>query len=192
MDNKWLLVAVTLIVLVAGGIVAGVILSNDDNDKEDEKTVQEQNEDNSNSDNEKTMKDEKNIVETAVATPDLSTLVTAVQAAELVEALSDENSKFTVFAPTNAAFAAIQPTVDTLLMPENKADLQNVLQYHVVPDKVTSGDLEDGMVVETLNGDSLTIKIEGDKVMINDAEVVIANVETSNGIVHVIDTVLVP
>ena len=133
-----------------------------------------------------------NIVETAVATPSLSTLVAAVQAADLVDALSDENTQLTVFAPTNDAFAAIQDTVDLLLLPENKADLQNVLQYHVVSGKVMSTDLSDGMEVTALNGDTLTITIEDGKVMINDAEVTLADVETSNGVVHVIDTVLVP
>ncbi|KXK26034.1 MAG: Immunogenic protein MPT70 precursor [candidate division WS6 bacterium OLB20] len=135
---------------------------------------------------------EMNIVETAVATPDLSTLVAAVQAGGLVEALSNESAMLTVFAPTNAAFAEIQSTVDTLLLPENKADLQNVLQYHVVSGEVMSSNLEDGMTVEALNGDTLTITIRDGKVMINNAEVVIADIETSNGVVHVINKVLVP
>ena len=134
-----------------------------------------------------------NIVETAIDTPTLSTLVAAVQAGDLVEALSDESAQLTVFAPTNDAFAAIQETVDTLLLPENKEDLQNVLQYHVVSGKVMSSDLSDGMEVTALNGDTLTITISEDgKVMVNDAEVILADVETSNGVVHVIDTVLVP
>lgn len=134
----------------------------------------------------------KNIVETAVETSSLSTLVAAVQAADLVEALSDESAELTVFAPTNEAFAAIQDTVDVLLLPENQADLQNVLQYHVVSGKVMSTDLSDGMEVTALNGDTLVISITDGVVMINGAEVVIADVETSNGVVHVIDTVLVP
>ena len=133
-----------------------------------------------------------NIVETAIDTPSLSTLVAAVQAAELVEALSDEDAEFTVFAPTNDAFAAIQDTVDTLLLPENQEDLQNVLQYHVVPFEVTSADLVDGMEVTALNGDTLVISITDGVVMVNGAEVVIADVMTSNGVVHVIDAVLVP
>jgi len=133
-----------------------------------------------------------NIVETAVATPALSTLVAAVQAAELEEVLSDETAEYTVFAPTNDAFAAIQETVDSLLLPENKSDLQNVLQYHVVAGRVMSTDLSDGMEVTALNGDTLVITIEDGKVMINGAEVIIADVETSNGVVHIIDTVLVP
>jgi uncharacterized surface protein with fasciclin (FAS1) repeats len=134
-----------------------------------------------------------NIVETAIDTPTLSTLVSAVQAADLVEALSDESAQLTVFALTNDAFAEIQDTVDTLLLPENKEDLQNVLQYHVVSGEVMSSDLSDGMVVTALNGDTLTVTInENGEVFINDAQVVLADVETSNGVVHVIDTVLVP
>ena len=133
-----------------------------------------------------------NIVETAIATESLSTLVAAIQAADLVEALSDESVEFTVFAPTNDAFADIQETVDTLLLPENQADLQNVLQYHVVVGRVMSTDLSDGMEVTALNGDTLVITIEEGRVFVNGAEVVIADVQASNGVVHVIDTVLVP
>lgn len=138
------------------------------------------------------MEESMNIVETAIATEDLSTLVAAVQAAELVEALSDESAELTVFAPTNDAFAAIQETVDTLLLPENQEDLQDVLLFHVVEGRVMSTDLSDGMEVTALNGDTLVITIEEGRVLINGAEVVIADVVTSNGVVHVIDTVLVP
>jgi uncharacterized surface protein with fasciclin (FAS1) repeats len=137
-----------------------------------------------------------NIVGTAVATPELSTLVAAVQAGELVAALSDENANYTVFAPVNSAFAAIQSTVDTLLVPENKAQLQNVLQYHVVSSEAFSSELTNGQVIQTLNGENLTISIENGEVFIvansSKAKVVIADVKTSNGVVHVIDTVLVP
>ncbi len=132
-----------------------------------------------------------NIVETAVATESLSTLVAAVTAGELVDTLSSEGP-FTVFAPTNDAFASIQETVDTLLMPENLADLQNVLTYHVVAGSFMASDLSDGMEIETVQGDTLTVSITDGKVMIGGAEVVLADVETSNGVVHVIDTVLVP
>lgn len=138
------------------------------------------------------MEESMNIVETAIATEDLSTLVAAVEAAELVEALSDESAELTVFAPTNEAFAAIQETVDTLLLPENQEALQDVLLFHVVEGRVMSGDLSDGMEVTTLNGDTLVVTIDEGMVLINGAEVVVADVETSNGIVHLIDTVLVP
>lgn len=134
---------------------------------------------------------EMNIVETAIATDDLSTLVAAVQAADLVDMLQ-EDGPYTVFAPTNAAFANIQDTVDQLLLPENKTTLQGVLAYHVVAGNVMASDLSDGMVVTTAQGQSLMVSIMDGKVMINGAEVVMADVKTSNGVVHVIDTVLVP
>jgi len=133
------------------------------------------------------------IVETAVATPELSTLVTAVTQAELVSTLQSEGP-FTVFAPVNDAFAALPTdTLETLLLPENVADLQAILTYHVVPGAILSSDLTDGMVVETVNGESITINVSDDGVSINDsATVAIADIETSNGIVHVIDAVLLP
>jgi transforming growth factor-beta-induced protein len=133
----------------------------------------------------------QNIVETAVATDSLSTLASAVTAGELVDTLSSEGP-FTVFAPTNDAFAEIQSTVDTLLMPENKADLQNVLTYHVVSGSFMAGDLSDGMEIQTVQGQTLMVSITDGKVMINGAEVVLPDVGTSNGVVHVIDGVLVP
>jgi len=133
------------------------------------------------------------IVETAMATPELSTLVAAVIAADLVETLQSEGP-FTVFAPVNEAFAALPAgTVETLLLPENQADLQAILTYHVVPGAVMAGDLTDGMVVETVNGASITINVSDAGVSINgSANVAIADIETSNGIVHVIDGVLLP
>lgn len=138
----------------------------------------------------------ENIVGTAVATPDLSTLVAAVTAGELAAALSDPTSNLTVFAPTNAAFAGIQSTVDTLLQPENLSQLQNVLLYHVVASEAFSSELTNGQVIETLNGQTLTVSIENGEVYIvannSRARVIMADVKTSNGVVHVIDTVLVP
>ena len=132
------------------------------------------------------------IVETAQATPDLSTLVDALVAAELVETLQSEGP-YTVFAPTNEAFEALPPKeLQRLLKPANRDELANILTYHVVEGDVMSSDLSDGQSVETVQGDDLTISINGDKVMVNDAEVVQADVETSNGTVHVIDGVLIP
>jgi len=137
--------------------------------------------------------EEADIVTTAIATPELSTLVAAVTAAELVETLQSAGP-FTVFAPVNEAFAALPAgTVDTLLLPENQADLQGVLTYHVVAGAVMAADLVDGMIVETVNGESITINLSPEGVTINDsANVVIADVMTSNGVVHVIDGVLLP
>ena len=133
------------------------------------------------------------IVTTAVNTPTLSTLVAAVTAGELVETLQGAGP-FTVFAPTNQAFAALPDgTVDTLLLPENIADLQGILTYHVVPGAVMSTDLTDGMVVETVNGESITINVSDAGVSINgSANVAMADIVTSNGVVHVIDGVLLP
>jgi uncharacterized surface protein with fasciclin (FAS1) repeats len=133
------------------------------------------------------------IVETAVATPELSTLVTAVTQAELAATLQSDGP-FTVFAPTNEAFAALPTeTLETLLLPENIEDLQSVLTYHVVPGAITSDQLTDGMQVVTVNGETITIGVTADGVSINgSANVAIADIETSNGIVHVIDSVLLP
>jgi len=133
-----------------------------------------------------------NIVETAVANGSFKTLVAAVTAAELVETLSGAGP-FTVFAPVDDAFAALPAgTVESLILPENKAKLVGILTYHVVAGKVMSGDLSDGMVAATVNGGNITIHIQDGKVLINDAEVVIADVETDNGVIHVINKVILP
>ncbi len=133
---------------------------------------------------------EANIVETAVAAGDFTTLVTAVEAADLAGTLSGEGP-YTVFAPTDDAFAALpEGAVDDLLA--DPEALANVLTYHVVDGDVMAADLSDGMEVEALNGETLTITIDGDTVKVNDATVTTADIVTSNGVIHVIDTVLVP
>ncbi len=133
----------------------------------------------------------KDIVDTAVSAGSFSTLVAAVQAAELVDTLKGEGP-FTVFAPTDEAFAALpEGTVETLLKPENKEQLVAVLTYHVVPGKVMSGDLSDDMTAATVQGGDITIDLDSG-VMINDANVVQADIETSNGVIHVIDKVILP
>jgi uncharacterized surface protein with fasciclin (FAS1) repeats len=135
---------------------------------------------------------EQNIVELAQATPDLSTLVTAVVAADLAETLSGDGP-FTAFAPTNEAFEALPAgTLDDLLKPENKDQLTDVLTYHVVAGDVMSSDLTDGQEITTLQGDTLTVKITDGVVTINGATVTTADVDASNGVVHVIDQVLLP
>jgi uncharacterized surface protein with fasciclin (FAS1) repeats len=118
--------------------------------------------------------------------------VTAVQAAGLEETLRGEGP-YTVFAPTDDAFAAVpKKTLDALLA-DPKGALTDVLTYHVVPGKVMSTDLSDGMMVDTVNGAQLKVTVKDDgTVMINDATVTTADIETSNGVIHVIDTVLVP
>lgn len=133
-----------------------------------------------------------NIVETAVANGSFNTLVAAVKSAGLVETLSG-TGPFTVFAPVDAAFDALPAgTVDTLVKPENKAQLTGILTYHVVAGKVMSSDLTDGMTATTVNGQTVTFKLTGGKVMVNDAEVIIADVDTDNGVVHAINAVLMP
>ncbi len=146
----------------------------------------------------------KNIVENAVNSKDHTTLVAAVQAAGLVETLSGEGP-FTVFAPTNTAFEKLPAgTVDTLLKPENKAQLTGVLTYHVVAGKMTAQDLaakvkEGGgkAMLKTVQGETLTVTPSGNTLTITDKKggkstVSIADVMQSNGVIHVVDTVLLP
>lgn len=139
----------------------------------------------------------QDVVDAAIATDSLSTLVTAVQAAGLVDTLKGEGP-FTVFAPTNAAFEKLpEGTLDNLLLPENREQLASLLQYHVVSGKVMSSDLSDGQVVTTLNGATLTVEIENGMVYLVDAmggraNVATPDVEVSNGVVHIIDTVVMP
>ncbi len=135
-------------------------------------------------------KAEMNLVETAVAADNFEILVAAVKAAGLVETLSGED-KFTVFAPTDEAFAALgEDTLEELLKPENKDKLTAILTYHVVPGVVTSSDLEAGKV-KTVQGSDLEVDL-GEGVMVDDATVVKADIMTSNGVIHVIDKVILP
>jgi len=132
------------------------------------------------------------IVDLAVATDFLSTLVAAVKAGDLVNVLKGEGP-YTVFAPTNDAFAALPAgTVDHLLKPENKAQLVSVLTYHVVPGIVKSTDLSDGQMATTVQGSDIAVKINKNGVMINQAKVTTADIMASNGVVHVIDQVILP
>jgi uncharacterized surface protein with fasciclin (FAS1) repeats len=134
----------------------------------------------------------KDIVDNAAGSADHTTLVAAVKAASLVETLKSAGP-FTVFAPTNAAFAALPAgTVDNLLKPENKAKLAGILTYHVVSGAVKAADLKDGQKIKTVQGEELTVSIKDGKVMINGAAVTIADVISSNGVTHVIDAVLLP
>jgi len=133
----------------------------------------------------------KDIVDTAVGAGSFTTLVAAVQAAGLIDTLKSEGP-FTVFAPTDEAFAALpEGTVATLLLPENKEQLRSILTYHVVPGKVMSGDLSNGMTATTVQGSDVTIMVN-DGVSINGANVTTADVEASNGVIHVIDSVILP
>jgi len=134
---------------------------------------------------------DKNIVELAAGTESLSTLVTAVKAGGLVETLSGDGT-FTVFAPTNDAFAALpKGTLDKLLKPENKDKLVAVLTYHVLGSQVMSTDLKNGMTAKTVQGDEIKVDLSNGA-KINDAKVVKADIKASNGVVHVIDKVILP
>lgn len=133
----------------------------------------------------------KDIVDTAVDAGSFETLVAAVQAAGLVETLKGEGP-FTVFAPTDEAFAALPAgTVESLLEPENRDQLVSILTYHVVPGKVMSTDLSDDMTAATVEGSEITIDLDNG-VMVDAASVVTADIETSNGVIHVIDQVIMP
>lgn len=133
----------------------------------------------------------KDIVDTAVGAGSFGTLVAAVQAAGLVDTLKGDGP-FTVFAPTDDAFAALpEGTVENLLKPENKDQLTAILTYHVVAGKVMSTDLSNDMKAATVQGGDVTIMTEGG-VMVNDASVTQADIEASNGVIHVIDKVIMP
>jgi uncharacterized surface protein with fasciclin (FAS1) repeats len=135
------------------------------------------------------MSSTKNIV--ALAKESAKTLAAAVTAADLVKTL-EGTGPFTVFAPTDAAFAAIQKDVDSLLKPENKAKLVKILTYHVVSGKHLAAELKDGSELTTVEGEKLKVSINGHKVMIGGALVTTADVAASNGVVHLIDKVLLP
>ena len=133
----------------------------------------------------------KDIVDTAIGAGTFTTLVAAVEAAGLVETLKGPGP-FTVFAPTDAAFAALPAgTVEDLLKPENKDKLIAVLTYHVVPGKVMSTDLSEGLTAATVQGGNITITLEGGA-KVNGATISTADIEASNGVIHVIDAVILP
>ena len=137
---------------------------------------------------------EKTIVETAAGNPDFSTLVAAVKAADLVEALNGDGP-LTVFAPTNAAFNKLPSgTVEELLKPENKSQLQDVLKYHVVAGKVMAKDAIalDGKMAESLGGEKFAVEVKDGKVYVDGAQVVKTDIKCKNGVIHVIDTVMLP
>lgn len=135
---------------------------------------------------------QKNVVDTAVAAGDFNTLVTAIKAADLVETLKGKGP-FTVFAPTDEAFAKLPDgTVEDLLKPQNKQKLSSILTYHVVPGKVMASDVVKLSRAKTVNGQSLMIKTNYGVVMVDNAKVIKTDIGCSNGVIHVIDTVLLP
>ncbi len=134
----------------------------------------------------------KDIVDTAVAAGDFNTLAAALEAAGLVDTLKGDGP-FTVFAPTDSAFEKLPAgTVETLFKPENKDQLVSILTYHVVPGKVMASDVAKLNNAQTVNGASVSISTKGDAVMINASAVTAADIKTSNGVIHVIDNVLLP
>lgn len=192
-SSKTIIIAVAVLAVL--GLGGWAIAANNKDDKKDAtKTSQTQ-------DNKKTMADDKketpNIVGVASSDAQFSTLVAAVKAAGLVDTLSG-TGPFTVFAPTNAAFDKLPAgTVDSLLKPENVEQLKSILTYHVVPAKVMSSDLKDGQVVTTVQGATLTVGISNGEVTLTDAKgnvskVTKADIAASNGVIHVIDTVVMP
>ncbi|MDP5326828.1 MAG: fasciclin domain-containing protein [Paracoccaceae bacterium] len=134
---------------------------------------------------------DKDIVDTAIDAGSFTTLVAAVQAAGLVDTLKSEGP-FTVFAPTDAAFAALPAgTVEDLLKPENKDKLVSILTYHVLPGKVMSGDLSEGLKAATVQGSEVTVTL-ADGAKVDGATISAADIAASNGVIHVIDAVILP
>lgn len=135
---------------------------------------------------------DQDIVDTAVAAGQFKTLAAALGAAGLVGTLKG-TGPFTVFAPTDAAFAKLPAgTVETLLKPENKEQLTAILTYHVVPGKVTAADVTKAKDAKTVNGKTLGISVKGEAVMVNEARVTATDIAASNGVIHVVDTVILP
>ena len=134
----------------------------------------------------------KDIVETAMAAGSFKTLAKALQAADLVDTLKGQGP-FTVFAPTDEAFAKLPAgTLDDLLRAENKQKLQRILSYHVVPGRVSSADVVKLRTAKAVSGDTIDITANGGTVRVDDARVVKTDIAASNGVIHVIDTVIIP
>jgi len=180
---------------LAAGIAVGALTlaacGSDSNDAEETATTEAATEEASGEEGGEEAAEGGTIVDVAAGAGTFETLVAAVGAAGLAETLSGEGP-FTVFAPTDDAFAALpEGLVDALLLPENQDALVAILTYHVLGAEVPSSEVAAGDV-ETLQGESITLSVEGDTVMVNDATVTAVDVEASNGVIHVIDTVLVP
>ena len=195
--NNYLIIGAVVILLVAGGLfffrpgnsMTNEMETNEMIDLEDEEVKIAEDGEGDESEMEEEMNKSNTIVDVAVADGRFQTLVTAVQAADLVETLSGEGP-FTVFAPTDDAFDKLpEGTLESLL--EDKEELATVLTYHVVSGKVMANDVVELDSATTVQGQDLVIDAS-DGVMVNDAEVIIADVEASNGVIHVIDTVLLP
>ena len=134
----------------------------------------------------------KDIVRVAVGSPDHTTLVKALKQADLVDVLANPGP-FTVFAPTNAAFDKLpKGTLDALMKEDKREDLQNILQYHVTTSSLKADYFKDGQTIGMVNGDNITVSVKDGKIVLNNSATVVASVQASNGIVHIIDAVLLP
>ncbi len=202
MKNNTTMLVVGVVVVIA--IVAGFMMMNGSKESNTNSMTKTETIDTNSNDSTMTQEEgvlvggammvpSKDIVDNAVGSKDHTTLVAAVQAAGLVDTLKMAGP-YTVFAPTNAAFAKLPAgTVDTLVMPENKAKLTNILTYHVVPGRYTSADMKDGMTLKSVQGEELTFTMKDGKWWINNSAMIeIADVISSNGVTYVIDTVLMP
>jgi len=134
----------------------------------------------------------KDIVKIAIASPEHTTLVKALQQAELVDVLANPGP-FTVFAPSNAAFEKLpKGTLDDLMKSDKKADLQNILQYHVTTSSLQADFFKEGQTIGMVNGDNINVSIKNGKVILNNTATIVASIRASNGMVHIIDGVLLP
>ncbi len=189
--SKIAIVSVLVLALLGGGIVLATRDSNKDDNKQSTTSSQ------SSTSTPQQKEEAKNIVEIASSDTQFSTLVAAVKAAGLVDTLSGDGP-FTVFAPTNDAFNKLPAgTLDSLLKPENVEQLKSILTYHVIPAKAMSGDLKDGQEITTVQGAKLKVSIANGEVMLTDAKgnmskVTKADIEAKNGVIHVIDMVVLP
>ena len=196
----------TILKTVSAFAIAGVLFTSCGETKKENTTTQQMETSVENTSNDLAMNEisTPNIVEVAVGNDNFTTLVAAVKAADLVETLSSAGP-FTVFAPTNDAFGKLpKGTVETLLKPENKGTLSGILTYHVVSGKFEAATVIDAInkndgkfTVNTVNGGAITLSLKGDKVMLTDANggtsiVVMADVAASNGVIHAIDSVVMP
>lgn len=186
---------IRLLALPFAAMLVFAACSDDDGDDSSEESTEAAETTEAPAETEAPAAEQMDIVDTAVASGDFPTLVAAVEAAGLVDTLKAEGP-YTVFAPTEEAFAALLADLD-LTAEELLADtelLTSVLTYHVVEGEFLAADVVglDGEDVPTVNGESVTISVDGDTVMVNDATVVTTDIETSNGVIHVIDEVLVP
>ena len=182
----------TIIKFFAAITLMSVIACNSNNASQDKTSTDETATTAGGQENVKDDESQKDVVKVAAGSKDHTTLVAAIKQADLVTSLSNAGP-FTVFAPTNAAFDALpKGTVDELMKPEKKEDLQNILQYHVTLSALKAESFQDGQTLGMVNGDNVTISVKDGKVTLNNNVHIIASIPASNGIVHVVDGVLLP